>query len=1157
MSLNSNMIRLRSIIIIQNRFREIKTKLELLTEDIIKIKNFIHSIMMNIQNNYNNDFISKTEYNKQMEDISNINILLNKLPKLPLTFSSLQDISILNMQLQKTYIIELIEDICKNTGMVSIANILRLYCGSNWLNTVSTEFFNLIVFYDKYVNIINVNIIDKKNRDEIEEIIEIAKNDNIDDPYKLPFCTRSYPTVTKSFLEKVEGIRLFIPFGVEFIKIIGIFKNDSLNLAKNDLPFRDKYNNILKKLEHIKIPTNFKQKYLEQISLRDFVSNYERDILNKIKNNYNDLQRLKDKSLSQIVKEFVKSTLEKQRKIIILLLLSENIEEQFLAHIVYDMISNNSYLLKLQPNSDCIYKSLHWSIQKNFKTSLKRIENEQRRLKNFSEEDISYDKRIALLKTSDKVKSKAHEKLKEMQGTKESSSKAQHYLDGLLKIPFGIYKKESILTFLDDFKLKLETTIPLLYDMSNKMEDNELKKLVSNIKNIYKCSNINTENDVNKYMNQLIKLIDNLENDLVKTESEDSNNTGNDSEHDSEHDSEYDSEHDLENNSGSDQNNDEQNITYNVNKKLVKECVNKIKHIQEIRKVLKEHDVCSVESLKRLELELKEVEAKLGIRTENEIKKHICKNVNKIYDNIDELIQEWNNYKQRKRLYLKQVRETLDKCVHGHDECKSYIEKIIGQWMNGKMEGTVFGLQGPPGVGKTSIAKKGIAKCLIDVDGHPRPFCFLPLGGSSNGSTLEGHNYTYLGSTWGKIIDLIKEAKCMNPIIYIDEVDKISNTARGNEISSILTHLTDPSQNSQFNDRYFSGIDFDLSKVIFIFSYNDRNKIDRILLDRITEIKVKAIGITDKIKIAKYYLMPEILEQVGFKKDDILINKSEIKFIIENYTFEAGVRKLKEKLYEIVRDVNFKKILNEEIKLPYLVTQENIEEIFSNNNKVIIKKCAKYPHVGMINGLYATSMGTGGLTIIEVHKTVAENKLALELTGSQGDVMKESMKVAKTLAWNVIPDEIKQNINTEWEDTGSFGLHIHCPEGATPKDGPSAGTAITCAIISRLCNLKIKNDVALTGEINLRGNVTAIGGVGSKVDGAKRAGAKKVLLPIENKQDYEKYIKKYEDSLLCSGEFTKEHIRKQINSIEVVFVEKLEDVFPHVFVENDLKFNFS
>ena len=502
--------------------------------------------------------------------------------------------------------------------------------------------------------------------------------------------------------------------------------------------------------------------------------------------------------------------------------------------------------------------------------------------------------------------------------------------------------------------------------------------------------------------------------------------------------------------------------------------------------------------------------------------------------------------------YLKNVRQTLDNCVYGHDDCKQHVERIIGQWMNGKMSGTVFGMQGPPGTGKTTIAKQGIAKCLIDINGEPRPFCFLPLGGSSNGSTLEGHNYTYLGSTWGKIVDMVIEAKCMNPIIYIDEIDKVSGTEHGREIISILTHLTDPSQNKEFSDRYFSGIKFDLSKAIFIFSYNDRSKIDRILLDRITEIKVKPISNSDKVKITKDYLMPEILDQVGFKHGDIKLGKAETSFIIENYTFEAGVRKLKEKLYEIVREINLQHIMDENVIFPYVVSQQHIEDIFSNNNKVIIKKCANKPHIGMVNGLYATSMGTGGLTIIEVHRTLSENKLSLELTGSQGDVMKESMKVAKTLAWNVIPDDIKKQIKTEWEDVGSFGLHIHCPEGATPKDGPSAGAAITCGIISRLCNLPIRNDVAMTGEINLSGQVTAIGGVGSKVDGAKRAGAKIVLLPKDNERDYNKYVKRVKDSLCSSGDFT----MTDVHNIKAIFIETLADLIPHIFVENELKFNF-
>ena len=303
--------------------------------------------------------------------------------------------------------------------------------------------------------------------------------------------------------------------------------------------------------------------------------------------------------------------------------------------------------------------------------------------------------------------------------------------------------------------------------------------------------------------------------------------------------------------------------------------------------------------------------------------------------------------------------------------------------------------------------------------------------------------------------------------------------------------------------------------------------------------------------------MPEILDQVGFKDGDIIIPKKELLYVIENYTFEAGVRKLKEKLYEIVREINLNKITeDEEIEFPYTVSQEKIDDIFSNNSKIILKKCAKEPHVGIVNGLYATSLGTGGLTLIQVYKTLSDNKLSLELTGSQGDVMKESMKVAKTLAWNIIPEEVKKDIKKTWDESGPFGLHIHCPEGATPKDGPSAGTAITCAIISRLCGIKISNLVALTGEITLRGNVTAIGGVDSKVSGAKRAGAKKILLPEDNRQDYEKYMKKEKEALLSSSEFTEIEADNILNSIEVVFVSHLKDVVEHIFVDNTLTFQF-
>ena len=177
--------------------------------------------------------------------------------------------------------------------------------------------------------------------------------------------------------------------------------------------------------------------------------------------------------------------------------------------------------------------------------------------------------------------------------------------------------------------------------------------------------------------------------------------------------------------------------------------------------------------------------------------------------------------------FMGQVGSILDSAVHGHKRAKRQVERIIGQWINGEKSGYCFGFEGPPGVGKTSLAKKGIAHCLQDEKGETRPFAFIAIGGSSNGSTLDGHNYTYVGSTWGRIVDILMEHKCMNPIIFIDELDKVSRTEQGKEIIGILTHLIDPTQNDCFHDKYFNGIDLDLSNALFIFSYNDVDAIDR------------------------------------------------------------------------------------------------------------------------------------------------------------------------------------------------------------------------------------------------------------------------------------------------------------------------------------------
>jgi len=516
--------------------------------------------------------------------------------------------------------------------------------------------------------------------------------------------------------------------------------------------------------------------------------------------------------------------------------------------------------------------------------------------------------------------------------------------------------------------------------------------------------------------------------------------------------------------------------------------------------------------------------------------------------NMVNIWKDWLLYKKSKKKYLENVRTTLNESVYGQEETKLQLERLIAQWMNGKMDGFVFGFQGPPGVGKTTIAKKGVAKCFLDEDGNPRPFGFLPLGGSSNGATLEGHSYTYLGSTWGRIVDILMETKCMNPIIYIDEVDKVSMTEHGREIIGILTHLTDFSQNNEFYDRYFSGIKIDLSKVLFIFSYNDSNALDRILRDRITEINVKPLSLNEKIHVVRNYSLPEILDTVGYKKDDITLSDEVVRYIIQNYTNEAGVRKLREKLFEIVREINLKRIVDGIIQLPFVVSQDYVSELFSDKPKVSIRQVAKEPQVGFVNGLYATTAGTGGITIVECLKTPSDRKLSLELTGQQGDVMKESMICAKTLAWNIIPKSIKKEINEEFETYGNFGLHLHCPEAATPKDGPSAGITITTAIISRLCNIKVRNDIAMTGEIDLHGNVHPIGGLEAKLEGAKRAGVRMCLIPKDNEEDYQKILRRRK-SIDDSGQS-----RYNDALPEVVIVSSILEVIKHVLVDNDLDF---
>jgi endopeptidase La len=485
--------------------------------------------------------------------------------------------------------------------------------------------------------------------------------------------------------------------------------------------------------------------------------------------------------------------------------------------------------------------------------------------------------------------------------------------------------------------------------------------------------------------------------------------------------------------------------------------------------------------------------------------------------------------------YMKNVKDTLDKAVHGHDKAKNQIERIIGQWINGKQDGYCFGFEGPPGTGKTSLAKKGLANCLKDENGISRPFAMIQMGGDSNGSSLHGHNYTYVGSTWGSIVQILIDKQCMNPIIFIDEIDKISKTEHGKEIVGILTHLLDPAQNDCFQDKYFSGIELDLSKALFILSYNDAESIDKIMLDRIHRVKFKSLTLDEKIVISKSHILPEVYEKMGLQ-EMIVFSDDVLKFVIDEYTAEPGVRKLKEILFEIVSEINLDILKNFDTSydIPIHVTVVDIKtKYFKDKHEIKYKKIHTENKIGIINGLWANAQGKGGVIPIQANWRPSEKFLHLHLTGMQGDVMKESMNVALTLAWNLTSVEQRDKI---WEEQNHSlnGVHIHCPEGATPKDGPSAGTAITTTIYSLLNNRKIKYNIAITGEITLDGKVTEIGGLDLKFLGGIKAGVTEFIYPKENQKDYDSFMEKYKDDELTKG-------------IEFHSVDTIEEVFNIVF----------
>ncbi len=510
--------------------------------------------------------------------------------------------------------------------------------------------------------------------------------------------------------------------------------------------------------------------------------------------------------------------------------------------------------------------------------------------------------------------------------------------------------------------------------------------------------------------------------------------------------------------------------------KMIKEelgdTLSKENEIDDLRKKIADLN-CPLKVKERLSAELKRYETSISTSPETSI----------IRDYIEWLLAlPWNNFTTDNN-NLRQVRQSLDESHYGLEEVKQrIIEYLAVKQMSKDANSPIICLVGPPGVGKTSLAFS-IARAIN------RNFVKITVGGIRDEAEIIGHRKTYIGASPGRIISSMKKAKSSNPLLLIDEIDKMSSDYKGDPTSSLLSVL-DPEQNKYFSDNYIEE-EFDLSNVLFILTANYIENIPEALKDRLEIIDISGYTEFEKLDIATNHLIPKIIAKNGLKADFITIKDDVVLKIIRNYTKEAGVRELERQLDKIIRKVVTQILINN-IKINKVNIDEKVLEKYLGKEKYKYNLKNK-SQVGVVNGLAYTVYG-GDILPIEVNYFKGKGNLIL--TGSLGEVMKESASIALSYLKS---NYKKYHIN--YDKLIDNDIHIHVPEGAIKKDGPSAGIALTLAILSALTNQKIASDLALTGEITLRGKVLAIGGLKEKTIGALRSGIKTVIIPSDNEKD--------------------------------------------------------
>ena len=550
----------------------------------------------------------------------------------------------------------------------------------------------------------------------------------------------------------------------------------------------------------------------------------------------------------------------------------------------------------------------------------------------------------------------------------------------------------------------------------------------------------------------------------------------------------------------------------------------------------------------------KKLEAKkkfMGEDAYKEIKKQIDKlsrihpdsaDANTIQSYLDWVIEVPFENTANKKLSVQEVAKQLNADHYGLERPKDRIEEYFAlrellqlRGVAGKVNnGAILCFAGPPGVGKTSLANS-IARAL------KRELVRVALGGLEDVNELRGHRRTYIGAMPGRIVQGLIEAKQMNPVIVLDEIDKVGRSFRGDP-TAVLLEILDPEQNNKFRD-YYLNFNIDLSKVVFVATANDVGAIPPALRDRMEFIELSSYTPQEKFEIAKKYLIPQELKKHGLKPSEVTLGKDVLSLIISDYTRESGVRNLRRRLADIFRKAAKRLLGGEAQKIT--VTTKNLSE-FLEKKVYEIEHADKKPQIGQVNGLAWTSVGGD---VLKIEAIRIQGKGGLQITGSLGEVMKESAYIAFSLVKVLIdakkikvpskiipslPEDVKDGVKKELSPSEvyrRYDLHIHVPEGATPKDGPSAGITMVTAIASILTDTKVRSDVAMTGEITLSGRVLPIGGLKEKLIAAHKAGIKTALIPRKN----------YERDLGDIPQDVK-------NDMQIIPVDVIEDVLKNAFV---------